>query len=177
MPAENIAGRDHSCCAGGFAVRSDRGFTLIELMMSITILAILVGVAAPSMTALVRGQRVKSATSDLYASLAFARSEAIKRNANIDVVPAASDWGAGWQILSGTTALKSQNALAKVAISGPGGTVTYQRDGRLSGTSVPTFVVTSSEDTTIVARCVRVDLSGRPNIKVDTNHKSSDGCQ
>ena len=159
-----------------FALRAGRGFTLIELMISITVLAILVGVAAPSMSSLVRDQRVKTATFDVYASLAYARSEAIKRNATVDITPNGADWGGGWRVQSGGTALKNQDALSGISITGPAGT-TYQRDGRISGTAAPTFVVKSADDNTITARCVRVDLSGRPNIKVDTNKNPSDGCQ
>lgn len=160
-----------------FALRSGRGFTLIELMISITVLAILVSVAAPSLSSLVRDQRVKTATFDVYAGLAYARSEAIKRNATVDITPNGADWGGGWRIQSGGTALKNQDAFSKISIGGPAGTVTYQRDGRISGIAAPMFVVKSAEDNTITARCVRVDLSGRPNIKVDTNKDPSDGCQ
>lgn len=160
-----------------FALHSAHGFTLIEMMISIAILAILLGIAAPSMTALIRDQRVKTATYDVYASFAFARSEAIKRNANVAITPNGTDWGGGWQIQAGGTSLKNQDAISKVSISGPVGAVTYQRDGRISGAAAPSFVVKSADDSTITARCVRVDLSGRPNIKVDTNHNPSDGCQ
>lgn len=159
-----------------FALRSGRGFTLIELMISIAILAILVSVAAPSMSSLVRDQRVKTATFDVYASLAYARSEAIKRNANVDITHGA-DWGGGWQVQSGGAPLKNQDALSGISINGPAGAVTYQRDGRIRGTAAPLFVVKAAGDDTITARCVRVDLSGRPNIKVDTNKNPSDGCQ
>jgi hypothetical protein len=45
------------------------------------------------------------------------------------------------------------------------------------GATAPTFVVKASDSTSTTARCVRVDLSGRPNIKVDTNSNPADGCQ
>lgn len=164
------------------ALRSGRGFTIIELMISIGILVILVSVAAPSMSSLVRDQRVKTATFDVYSSLAYARSEAIKRNANVTITQTlpGSEWGGGWQIdivPPSATSLKTQDAFSKVSISGPAVAVIYQRDGRISGPAAPMFVVKSAEDNTVTARCVRVDLSGRPNIKVDTNKDPSDGCQ
>ena len=129
------------------------------------------------MSSLVRDQRVKTATFDVYASLAYARSEAIKRNATVNITPNGADWSGGWRVLLGDAPLKIQDALSKINISGPAGAVTYQRDGRIGGTAAPTFVVKAADDNTVTARCVRVDLSGRPNIKVDTNKNPSDGCQ
>jgi len=148
-------------------------------MTTLVILAILVSLAAPSLSDLVRDQRVKTATFDVYSSLIFARSEAIKRNANVDIVPTGGDWAGGWQVRvqSDSTVLKRQDSLAAMNITGPAGTITYQRDGRLDGVTAPTFLVKSSESNTITARCVQVDLAGRPNIKVDTNKDASDGCQ
>ena len=155
----------------------DRGFTLIEMLITITILAILLALALPSMLALIRDQRVKAATYDVYATFIFARSEAIKRNGNVLITPNATDWGGGWQVLTGATSLKAHAAISKISISGPAGTVAYQRDGRISGTASPSFVVKSFDDNSITARCINIDLSGRPSIKVDTNHNPSDGCQ
>ena len=159
--------------------RLERGFTLIEIMISIAILTILVMVAVPSMTDLIRDQRVKNATFDVYASLTFARSEAIKRGAAVDIVPTlAADWGSGWQVQVqlNNAPLKNQDAINGINILGPVGTISYQRDGRITP-AAPTFVLKSSQSDAITARCVRVDLSGRPNIKVDTNHDPNDGCQ
>jgi type IV fimbrial biogenesis protein FimT len=153
------------------------GFTIIELMIAVAVLAVLTAVAAPSLTSLVRDQRVKTATFDVYASLAFARSEAIKRNASIDLVTAGTDWAAGWTVQVAGATLKTQDAIQGLAITGPASPVSYQRDGRIVGATAPTFVVTASDSTSTTARCVRVDLSGRPNIKVDTNSNPADGCQ
>ena len=166
----------HACAVRPGGVR---GFTIIELMIAVAILAILVTIAAPSLSDLVRDQRVKTSTFDVFASLTFARSEAIKRNANVDIVPTGADWALGWrvQVQSDSTVLKRQDPLTAMSITGPAGTITYRRDGRLDGVTAPTFVVKSAESATITARCVRVDLSGRPNIKVDTNKDASDGCQ
>lgn len=153
-----------------------RGFTLTELMIAVTVLGILSAFALPSMTDFVRDQRIKTATSDVFASLIYARSEAIKRGADVNVVPNAVDWAAGWQVRdAGGTDLRVQNAIAGVSIAGVAGNVVFRRDGRLSA-AVPVFVLTSPASSAITARCVRLDPSGRPNIRVDTNGDSGDGC-
>ena len=65
------------------------GFTLIELMISITVMAILLVVVAPSLAGFVRSSKVRSAQSELVSSLRLARSEATKRGISVGVVATA----------------------------------------------------------------------------------------
>jgi type IV fimbrial biogenesis protein FimT len=154
------------------------GFTIVELLITVTVLGILAAFALPEFSNFVRDQRVKTAISDVYASFIYARSEAIKRSANVDVIPNnTADWAAGWAVKdAGGTNLKVQDAISGVTIAGEGGTITYRRDGRLSA-AIATFVLSSPDSGSITARCLRIDPSGRPNIKVDTNGNPADGCQ
>jgi len=155
-----------------------RGFTLTELMIAVTILGILSAFSLPSLKRFVSDQRVKTATSDFYASMVYARSEAIKRAADVNIVPTnTADWTAGWIVKdSGGTSLRVQDAISGVAVTGATATITFRRDGRLTA-AIPIFVLKSPSDNTITARCLRIDPSGRPSIKVDTNGNPADGCQ
>lgn len=65
--------------------RPNTGFTLIELMVTISILAILALIAAPALQAFVDTTRLKGATERIYADMQFARSEAVKRNSAVSV--------------------------------------------------------------------------------------------
>lgn len=82
--------------------RRHGGFTLIELMVAIFVLAILLGVAVPSFRDAALGSRLTAYANDLVASAQIARSEAIKRNAT--VLMCASEDGeecgtdAGWEV-------------------------------------------------------------------------------
>jgi len=58
----------------------DAGFTLIELMVTIAVAAILLAVAVPSFESVVNGNRLSAAANEMMASLQTARMEAIRRN-------------------------------------------------------------------------------------------------
>ena len=153
-----------------------RGFTITEIMFTLVILGILTAFALPSMNEFVRDQRVKAATQDVFATLLFARSEAIKRAADVNVNPATSNWAGGWSVAASGTNLKVQESIGGVSISGPAsGVLVFRRDGRLSAT-VPAFVVSSAVSSQVTARCVRIDPSGRAAILTDSNGNPSDGC-
>lgn len=182
--------------AKGLMIR-DRGFTLIELLFAVVILSVLLSLGAPMLRNLVLDQRVKTAASDIHAALIFARSEAIKRNTFVAVCPknaggngcvSTTDWAIrGWLVFIDTDGdgapttvpndiLRAQDALADITMTGTNTNISYQGDGRLRAAPT-TFVLSASGNNEITARCIRLDVSGRPNVQVDSNKDSSDGCQ
>lgn len=149
--------------------RKPSGFTLIELMVVVALAAIMASLAAPSFKSFVSGQRVKTAASDFAMAAIFARSEAIKRNADVTITPAtagATGWKDGWSVATGGTQLSQQQAYTGVTFSGPASAVTYKGTGRLSA-AVTTMTITGTDSG---ARCVAFDLSGMPK-----SSKSSSG--
>lgn len=56
------------------------GFTLIELMVTIAVLAILIAIATPSFTSVINSSRLTSHANEFVASLQLARMEAVRRN-------------------------------------------------------------------------------------------------
>ena len=155
------------------------GFTLIELLVTVSIVAILVTLALPPMRNLIQTQHVKTGASDLQTSLLFARSEALKRAADVEVVPVADDWKSGWNVqLADGTVLRAQSALngqlASMAVAA-GTKLTYRSDGRV-GAAPADVTLRIALNPNVTARCVVVDLSGRPSVVVDTDGNPANGC-
>ena len=104
------------------------GFTLIELMVTISVAAILLALAAPAFQGLLISNRITAQTNDLVSDLAFARSEAIKRGVRVTVCSAntpttcgaGTGWTQGWIVFvdngtagdaTGDTILRTHEAL------------------------------------------------------------------
>lgn len=77
---------------------ADAGFTLIELMVTIAIAAVLLMLAAPSFVAFQRNSELTSQTNALVAALGAARTEAMKRNFNARVEAKDGNWNNGWVV-------------------------------------------------------------------------------
>lgn len=149
-----------------------RGFTVIELMVTLAILAIMMGLGVPSFRAFINSQRVKSATSELMTTLVIARSEAIKRNTAVAITPTdAANWAKGWAAAAGATTLHTQAEVQNIttttftdsvcATAGSVATISYANTGRPATASCFKFEAASSS----TIRCVSVDLTGIPSSK------------
>jgi type IV fimbrial biogenesis protein FimT len=77
----------------------EQGFTLIELMVTLVILAIFISLAAPSFVTMINNNRATGATNDLVASFQLARTEAIKRHGIVLIRSKnGSDWSDGYRV-------------------------------------------------------------------------------
>ncbi len=150
--------------AGSARQRKSAGFSLIELLIIIAIVAILGTIAGPSFSAFIASQRIKTASFDLMTMLTLSRSEAIKRNADVVATPATGGWQNGWTVTAADgTVLNQQNALPGVTIGDAPASVTYAASGRLTGAATLHFEISSTSSSSV--RCITIDLSGRPNSK------------
>lgn len=105
--------------------RLAKGFTLLELMVTIAVVAILAAVAYPNMTALINSQRLSATTNELIAGLQIARGEAIRRNARVSLcrstdgatcagASAGAAWS-GWAVLADTNGDGTPDSLLKTS--------------------------------------------------------------
>ena len=141
--------------------RMQRGFTLIEAMVVISIVAILVGTSLPSFVWLNQATQIRGASFDLIADLDFARSEAVKRNADIVVAPRNGAWINGWTITFAGNVLRSRDAVgAAVDFAAAPPTLTFDGGGRASLVTVGNFQICPPSGGSVSGRIVRLDPSG-----------------
>lgn len=76
------------------------GIALLELIISIVVIAVLTVTAVPAFRSMVDNQRVRGATQGLFADMQYAKSEAIKRGADVSVITTA---GSSWSYCVTTT--------------------------------------------------------------------------
>lgn len=136
----------------------NHGFTLIELMTAILVVAILLGMAVPSYREMSRSSRVTASANDLVTSLSMARSESLKRSVPVSVcastdgaacvtanAASVTDWTTGWiaftdansngTIDAGDTQLQTWGAPAgDTKLRGSATFIAYTTTGMLSGT-------------------------------------------
>jgi type IV fimbrial biogenesis protein FimT len=144
------------------------------MVVTLSIVAVLLAIAAPGMRELSIGQGVKGAAFDLFAALEYARSEAIKRPSETVTLKSGATtdgaWSTGWRLLDGSSnVIRSWTIASSVTVADKNGTpltsVTFGKDGRVTAT--PKLEVKSTATANSVsARCIKVDLSGRPSTTV-----------
>ncbi|WP_417764879.1 GspH/FimT family pseudopilin [Shewanella chilikensis] len=144
------------------------GFTLVELMVTIAVAAILLSVGVPSLTSLYESYRSKSEISRIEQALSFARNQAISYGMEVKVCGYQSDTGCAANFDDGlkvyTTASGSEKVLrvvegidSKDAIKGSN--VGFHADGLSNTTGEVTFIYCPSKQAN-GSRSVTVSSSG-----------------
>lgn len=149
-------------------------------MIVLAIVGVLAAYAVPSMRDMIQATKLRTAASDFYGAMILARSEAIKRRANVTITPAAAGWTGGWTVATGATTLAAHDALDTailVQVNVPAvsaSAIVYGMNGRVSSASQNViFYITPS---VAQPRCMSIDPSGMPRSRTDTNLTATDGC-
>jgi len=153
-----LASSPHRAVRGG---RSVRGFTLVELMTVVSILAVMLGILAPSFSDILASQQAKGMTYDLTSDLMLARNEALKRNVSISITPAGGSWAQGWTVATVTTAeqLSQRNpGTLTVTVNNAPAAIRFDPNGRVSSPLGSVRITIGGGSN---YRCVELDPSGR----------------
>lgn len=150
--------------------RKHHGFTLVEVMVTVIVLAILTAVALPAFRSFISAQRIKNTSFDMMAMLTLARSEALKRNGQVTATPTNNDWAQGWTVTAANgTVISRQNPIPGITITCLQGSpltavacasLSYDAAGRCA--NAQSIEISSAGTTASNTRCLSIDLSGRP---------------
>jgi type IV fimbrial biogenesis protein FimT len=158
--------------------RPARGFTLIEMLVAIAIMAMLMMMAVPSLRDAGLPSQLRSVANSLVAATQLARSEAIKRNTTVTLCVSANGsscgtggWQQGWIVLTGTTVLQRELPAPvgyHVTATGGSTSLTFQASG--VGSTAETFTVCRSiPKVGAQERVVTISAIGRASVQTTTN--------
>ena len=169
-------------------VSRSSGFTLVELMITVVIVAVLLSVVVPGVENIQNRNRMDTAAHALFTSLMFTRSEAIKRNSPVVMCKSsdassctdAAEWHHGWLIYADadSDSVVDPNEVLRIGTAFENGDtlytsgadfddqVVYNVDGSASGTG--DFVLCNKGEASEFAREISISFTGRPKMNSGT---------
>lgn len=167
-------------------MQDSNGFTLIELMITLAVVAILLTVAVPSYRSFVQGNRAAAQANAVLRALVYTRSEAVKRaggsticqSGNQSSCGGSTSWQGGWIVFSdvdqdGTldastdTLLQVGNGLSGGStLTGGKASISYAASGALvDPTNATTFTLTPADCQGDMRRTIQVTGSGQATVQ------------
>lgn len=162
---------------------SQRGLTLIELLVAVAVLATLLGIGVPAFDTFVQNNRMDSVTNRVIASLNYARSEASSRASVITLERkggTANDWSQGWEIytdanpggnstrVGGDTLLRDIGAMGNAVTVNSNGVgnpwISYRANGMLNEGGNAVTIAICDDRGAASGRDITVNLAGRPSL-------------
>lgn len=164
-------------------MRGQQGITIIELMISLVIVALLLIITIPAFTDYIRNNQIRSLADEFQASLQQAKNEAIKRNTRVNLLLADTGWTITIPDSSNEAATRlleraAESSQAKLAINASSNSVGFNSQGRLIGGGVYMANINSQNSADCMnqggkVRCLRITISTSGQIKLCDPHLAS----
>ena len=175
--------------------KQTNGYTLIELMITLVVVAVFASLAAPGFMNIIRDNRIVTQANNLVGAIQLARSEAAKQGVQVTIRHKganASVWEQGWDVFTDWNGdgnydddgdgslceveedciLRTQEALPSTITLRTGSNFSqwfaYQPSGFPVGLGTDTFRLCASNGDTTNSRAVVVSNTGRPRTEVGT---------
>ncbi len=147
-------------------MQKTHGFTILELLVTVALIAILFILAIPSFQTMLERNRVTTTVNDMMASFLLARSAAVTQESNM-VIAKLTNWNDGWTVTdtSNVEILRHSTSGAGLSVASFGSnlsnSLTYTPEGRAAtaltaGTDY--FRITAGDN----VRCIYFSATGRP---------------
>lgn len=179
-------------------MKREKGFTLIELMTTIGIGAVLVTMAVPGMQTVAMNSKQRSGVNELVSAMHLARNTAITTNSRVTLCASGNgtacqsvDWDKGWIVFTDLDSDQNVNGNEVVLRVGSGAAgldinssqfsrfLMFRPSGRVmnasTATNVGEFSICDKRGTDHI-RIVAIDLSGRPRISDYSTLEMSMSC-
>lgn len=143
---------------------SAKGFSLVELLIAVSLVGLLAAMAMPGFTSMIQNNRAETETSDLQRALNYARLEAINRGITIRIAPtSAADWTSDLQVSdtkTNPTTIRTLSGMSSGATLGTGNVAAIEFNN-LGGVSTPASAVTMTYTRGTITKTLYVCLTGR----------------
>lgn len=139
-----------------------RGFTLLELMVTIAMVLILAAIAVPGVSSMVQSNAISSYANTISTSLMLAKSEASKRSEVVNFQPEIH-WSDGWRVeeSDGTLIRRFDGIPAAYAVSASAMSVGFRNDGSITTSTAYTVKLQPATDcSTELVIEIRVTITG-----------------
>lgn len=168
--------------------KTARGFTLIEMLVTVAVLVVLVVAVGPSFVEALRSNRVQTQSSALFTALVLTRSEAVKRNHSVILCKSGDgatcttggNWEQGWLIYpdkdndaskdSDEAVIRAYGALGGGSTLRTGALyanrVIFRSDGTVSAQD--SFRICGADGEAAKARKITINATGRPYTELGT---------
>ncbi|MGB5305177.1 MAG: GspH/FimT family pseudopilin [Gammaproteobacteria bacterium] len=166
-------------------MKNENGFTLVELMVTMTVAVILLALAVPAFHDFVQANRISAQANELVTAINLARSEALKRTQTVTVCKSKNgtscgdgsvSWVDGWIVFSdqdGDNTINGNDQLLRVWDAMPAGSymaasptpLQYSGIGLVNNSAQ--FVFTIPERTGDLARCINITVTGHPSVTTE----------